>query len=175
MKDGVETERKYLIRRPQPQALLRRCGAENVIHIEQTYLAAPEGLTRRVRSMERQGQLRYVQTEKQRLSPMSSREREWELSREDYLRQLQTALPDHRTIRKTRYCLPYQGHLFEIDLYDFWQQTATMEVELQEEAEAFSLPPEIEILAEVTGDRRFSNAALRRHLPDLSPFWEEQT
>ena len=40
-----------------------------------------------------------------------------------------------------------------------------MEIELADEAEAVALPPEIEIIKEVTRDRRYTNAALAKAIP----------
>ena len=61
--------------------------------------------------------------------------------------------------------LAYEGKDFEIDVYPFWQDRAVMEIELADEAEAVKLPPEIEIIKEVTRDRRYTNAALAREIP----------
>ena len=40
-----------------------------------------------------------------------------------------------------------------------------MEIELSEETETVKLPPEIEIIRDVTADRRYTNAALAREIP----------
>ena len=62
--------------------------------------------------------------------------------------------------------LPYDGKDFEIDVYPFWQDKAVMEIELTDEMETVMLPPEIEIIKEVTGDRRYTNAALAKAIPE---------
>ena len=61
--------------------------------------------------------------------------------------------------------LAYEGKEFEIDVYPFWQDKAVMEIELTDETETVKLPPEIEIIKEVTRDRRYTNAALAREIP----------
>ena len=61
--------------------------------------------------------------------------------------------------------LAYEGKELEIDVYPFWQDRAVMEIELTDEAEAVALPPEIEIIKEVTRDRRYTNAALAKAIP----------
>ena len=164
----IETERKYLIRRPAEEWLKTVCFRE--IAMEQTYLQAPDGVTRRVRRREEQGSCRYILTEKRRISAMSCQEQEEEISEAEYRRLLQEKLPDSRSICKTRWCLRCREQVFEIDLYDFWQEAATMEVELSSEEETVFLPERIEVLAEVTGDHRFSNVSLSRALPDLTAF-----
>ncbi len=164
----IETERKYLIRRPAEEWLMARCF--RVTAMEQTYLQAPEGITRRVRCRKEEGLCRYILTEKRRISAMSCQETEREVSEAEYRLLLQDKLPNSRSICKTRYCLRKDEQVFEIDLYDFWQEAATMEVELSSEEEAVFLPEGIEILAEVTGDHRFSNVSLSRTLPDLGEY-----
>ena len=61
--------------------------------------------------------------------------------------------------------LAYEGKEFEIDVCPFWQDRAVMEIELADEAETVALPPEIEIIKEVTWDRRYTNAALAKAIP----------
>ena len=56
-------------------------------------------------------------------------------------------------------------HTAEIDLYDFWQDRATLEVELATEAEAFTLPPFVTVLRDVTADKRYKNVSLAAELP----------
>ena len=69
------------------------------------------------------------------------------------------------TIHKERYCLPEGGLVFEIDVYPFWRRLAVMEVELPREDAPFRFPRGITVVRELTGDHRFSNAALARHIP----------
>ena len=160
MKEPMEIERKFLIRRPDPEILKPRCSA--VYRMEQTYLTAPEGITARVRR--RVGEREeFFYTEKEYRTARSCVERERSITRQEYESLLQRR--ETETICKTRYCLPYAGHTLEIDLYPFWQQLAVLEVELQEEGEPFRLPPEITVVREVTEDRRLKNAALARHIP----------
>ena len=45
------------------------------------------------------------------------------------------------------------------------QDKAVMEIELTDETETIKLPPEIEIIKEVTRDRRYTNAALAKAIP----------
>ena len=82
MSTPIETERKFLIRRPDPAALAALPGAR-VIRIVQTYLTAPAGVTARVRRAEENGGVRWIYTEKRRLSAMSAYEDERELTPEE--------------------------------------------------------------------------------------------
>ena len=158
---SYEIERKYLIRRPD---LLNLGACCRVINISQTYLSTTEG-SLRVRRTEEKGIVTYIETLKRSVSTMRRMEIERELTEEEYNRRLATRDPRRQTIRKTRYCLPYNGHVFEIDIYPFWSKQAVMEVELEREDESFDLPPHIRILREVTDDLKYSNHSIAREIP----------
>lgn len=163
MSDPLEIERKYLIAYPDTQQLRSLCSA--VYEIEQTYLQSAPHITARVRR--RTGEREeFFHTEKERCSDRTCVERERQIGREEYERLLLERAEDALTIQKMRYCLPYGGFMFEIDVYPFWQKIAVMEVELASEEQVFALPPQITVLREVTDDRRMKNAALARHIPD---------
>lgn len=161
---SMEIERRYLIRRPDEASLaaLPGCG---YTEISQTYLRAAEGTTERVRRRGLNGQWQYSHTIKRRISLMSNIENERMISPDEYARLLTRADPARRSIEKRRYTLPWKGHVFEIDVYPFWQHQAIMEVELKDEAEQAPLPPNVRVLRELTGDRGYSNAALALSVP----------
>ena len=162
MNAPLEIERKYLIAYPDVAALRPRCSA--VYEMEQTYLHAAPGVTARVRR--RVGEREeFFHTEKERITDRTHVERERIITREEYEQLLQTRDENALSVAKTRYCLPHDGLIFEIDVYPFWQSVAVMEVELEGEEQVFSLPDGITVIREVTEDRRMKNAALARHIP----------
>ena len=156
-----EIERKFLIHRPDLLNLSALC---RVLEISQTYLAVAEGAVR-IRKTVEKGKVTYTETMKRSLSPIRRIELERELSEEEYNRRLSNRDPRRQTIQKTRYCLPYGGHTYEIDIYSFWRNQAVMEVELQNEKEEITLPPFIRVIREVTSDQQYSNYALAREVP----------
>ena len=162
MNAPLEIERKYLIAYPDVEALRSRCSA--VYEMEQTYLHAAPGVTARVRR--RVGEREeFFHTEKERITDRTHVERERTVTREEYETLLQSRDENALSVSKTRYCLPHDGLIFEIDVYPFWQSVAVMEVELEGEEQEFSLPNGITVIREVTEDRRMKNAALARHIP----------
>lgn len=156
-----EIERKFLIRKPDLLNLSTLC---RVKEISQTYLAAAEGSVR-VRRTEERGEVSYTETAKRSVSSLRRIEIERALTEAEYERRLASRDPRRQTIRKTRYCLPYAGHTFEIDVFPFWNKQAIMEVELKEESEEFTIPPFIKVLREVTEDSRYSNHSMARDIP----------
>ncbi len=156
-----EIERKFLICRPDLLNLANLCKIQK---ISQTYLTATEGSVR-VRRLEEKGQVSYIETAKRSISAIKRQELELPLTEEEYNRRLANRDPRRQTIHKTRYCLPYGGHTFEIDIFPFWSRQAIMEVELKSESEEFTLPPFIRVLREVTEDDAYSNHSLAREVP----------
>ena len=161
--NGYEIERKFLIRRPAAAWLEANCQGSDII---QTYLKTETpGHSDRVRRREGKNGVVYTHTVKRRVSDLRREEQEREISEGEYLALLQRADPERRSIEKRRYVLACEGKEFEIDVYPFWQDRAVMEIELADEGEPVTLPPEIEIIKEVTQDRRYTNAALAREIP----------
>ncbi len=159
----VETERKYLIK--YPQKLLDSIAEEDISEIRQTYLISEKGVTSRVRMRACCGNIQYTKTEKRRIDDVSCFEDESEISREQYLNELKFADPQSKTVEKRRCLLRHKGHIFEIDIYPFWADRAIMEIELSFDDEEFCIPPEIEIIREVTSDKRYKNACLAKEIP----------
>ena len=158
---GLETERKYLIRMPDAAFLARG----EVWEIRQTYLTAAEG-NRRVREIRTRDKTQYLYTEKKRLSPLTSVECEREITLAEYRALLADARPDSNEVIKTRYRIPHGGHMLEIDVYPFWSDTAVLEVELSAESEAVSLPREVSVIREVTEEPLYKNTNIARYLKE---------
>ena len=168
----LEIERKFLIRMPSTARLLAEDGVR-VKEMVQTYLSAPAGVTARVREVREAGGVRYIYTEKRRLTALTAEEEERELDEAAYEDALARRDESRSPIKKTRYAIPYAGHTVEIDIYPFWQDRAILEVELTREDEEFALPPYLTVLAEVTADRRYKNVMLAREVPH-DPLTEEE-
>lgn len=162
---GLEIERKYLIRMPDVRALAAMAGCE-LWEIRQTYLlGCGKGYTHRLRRMRVNGRLVYIENEKRRVNQLRCEENEREISREEYEELMLRADPELRSIEKRRYRIPYGGHTMEIDVYDFWSDRATLEVELSGEDEALTLPPWLDVVRELTGEAAYKNYALAREVP----------
>ncbi len=162
--EPLEIERKFLIEYPDPDWLARQAGSRRV-EIVQTYLI-PDGCgSRRVRSWTEDGKTSWFSTCKRMVTDRTRVERETGLTEAEYLALLEEADPERHPIEKVRWCIPCESHTLEIDLYPFWSEQAVLEVELQTEEEDFSIPPELHIIREVTGDPRYLNSSLAREIP----------
>lgn len=157
-----EIERKFLIRRPERRWLEQHAQGSR---ITQTYLLAVPGKSARVRKRVYEDHVSYTYTVKQKLSNMRRIEKEREISRDEYEMLLTQADPNRRIIEKERWVLKYLNQAFEIDLFPFWSKQAYMELELNAEDQHIDFPPDIEVLREVTGDKRYTNSALAKKIP----------
>ncbi len=160
--DKFEIERKFLILRPNEEYLRENAEKTEII---QTYLCAEKGKTERVRSRSDGENTVYTHTIKTKLSPMRRIEVEREIGAGEYGALLLRADPTRQPIVKQRWILPYEGQCFEIDVFPFWQHQAYLELELADESQEIRLPPGIEVIREVTDDRRYTNASLAREIP----------
>ena len=159
-KAPLEIERKFLIRYPDI-ALLKRMPDYRVVHIEQTYLTAEDGSPGgRIRRITGNGEVRYVYTYKVRLSDMTRREFEREISGQEYADMLTRRTPGTITIEKDRHIFVYAGLTYELDVYTFWNDKATLEAEVDSEDTPVPVPPCTELIKEVTDDRRYNNSRL---------------
>ena len=156
-----EMERKFLIEYPDVDWLESNPLCRK-IHIDQTYLKSADGEEIRLRRRGEMGQYVYYETHKRPIDGMKRLSTEKRLSSSEYRRLLKNADPTRRTIRKTRYCLTYENQYFEIDVYPFWKDQAILEIELRDEDEAITFPPELHVIREVTGDPSYKNAALAK-------------
>ena len=156
-----EVERKFLIEYPDIAELEKDPSCQKV-DIIQTYLKANENEEVRVRQRGYDGNYIYFRTTKKNISDTQRIEMERRLNLKDYLRSLMEADPTRRPIRKTRYCMGYEGHYFEIDVYPFWNDKAIVDVELQDKNEEVIFPPCIKVIKEVTDDASYKNTELAR-------------
>ncbi|MBQ9686320.1 MAG: hypothetical protein IJV41_07245 [Oscillospiraceae bacterium] len=164
--NGFEIERRFLIAMPEPEFLQALDGSE----IVQTYLLGEKGTTERVRCRRWPDCCVYTHTVKRKVSNVRRYEEEREITEADYEVLLRRADPARRPIRKRRYCLRDATFTWEIDVFPFWQRQAIMEIELNDEAQSFSFPTGVRILREISDDKRYTNAALSKAVPDEDVF-----
>ncbi len=157
--EPLEIERKYLIEYPDIAWLENEPNCRR-IEIIQTYLKSDADEEIRVRQRGINGNYIYFKTTKKKVSDIKRIEIEKRLSQSEYLTLLMDADTAKRQIRKTRYCLTYEGQYFEIDVYPFWNDKAIAEIELSDENAEVVFPKQIKIIKEVTDDGSYKNASL---------------
>lgn len=160
MGEPLEIERKFLIKRPNENELSAVEGAYKY-DIEQIYLSVTDGGEHpRIRRRERDGEVQCFYTVKRKISALTRIEVEREISSEEYAALAADEGERPAIIQKTRWCIPSGKHTAEVDIYPFWSRTAMVEIELASEDEEYALPSCLEVMREVTGERRFLNRSM---------------
>lgn len=158
MKDGFEIERKFLIEFPDIKLLCAH-GAR-VMELEQSYIEGGG----RVRKVTENGRVSYIKTVKKHITDLKREEKEWEITKEEYEKELENKTFGTETIVKTRYAVALYGFVYEIDIFPFWSDRAFMEVELENENQQFPIPDFLKIIKDVTFDKRYRNSSLARKI-----------
>ena len=159
---NLEIERKFLIKYPDTAILESVKGAKK-IDITQAYTACGTRLLR----WQDGYMVSYIKTVKTHITDLTRIEIENEISKEEYESLLRE---ETSSLKKTRYRIPFENHLLEIDIFPFWQKQAFLEIELKSEDEAFSVPEYISVIKEVTGDKSYRNYALSKKIPKEEKF-----
>ena len=159
-----EIERKYLIRYPDIRTLQAQKGVEQW-EIVQIYLTVSgPGETRLIRQVVSGGEIKYYKTFKKRLTDLSNEEDEGEIDQLEYIHLCQEQQPGCKPVGKTRYRIPYEGHILEFDIYPFWDDRAILEIELEHENEGAPIPDYVQIIRDVSADPAYKNRSLAENV-----------
>lgn len=154
-----EIERKFLILRPEDHILSRF----NSSKIEQSYLIH----NGRVRARTTNGDTVYTHTVKTAVTNVTRIENEREVTAVEYEQLLKNADPQRRTVKKTRYIIPFSGLDFELDDFGAEYTHALLEIELESEDQDFVLPDFITVVREVTEEKEYRNSVIaKKGFPD---------
>ena len=160
--DPIETEKKFLIAYPDIEWLENNPYSHR-IDIEVTFLTSAEGEERRLKKRGEGGHYKYYVTTRIPIDDTGKQiQTDNRISENEYARLLRSADPDKAPLKKTRYFLTYEEQYFEIDLYPFWNDRAILEIELSQDDQKISFPPELLVYREITGEKEYKSAALAR-------------
>lgn len=160
----LEIERKYLVKKPS-QELLDKLDYVSKVDIIQTYLTSEDGVERRVRQRGTPTEgYSYFYTEKREKEQGVREEKEKHISLTEYVNYLANADCRLHTLKKTRYCILYHKQYLELDVYPFCDDYAILEIELDNKDSKVEIPDYLEVIKEVTDDKRYTNRALAESL-----------
>ena len=160
----LEIERKYLIKMPDISVLKEQAGYADT-EMLQMYLAPDSDYAgMRIRKSIRNGAVSCRKTYKRDITPIKRIEIEDDITAEEFERLTAFRDPEYAPIQKHRHSFEYKGQVIELDIYDFWNDRATVEVELCDESCTVELPPFIEVVKEVTEDLRYRNRSLAKNV-----------
>ena len=151
-------KRKYLIKMPDTKLLVDRYQA-TPLDMMQTYLIVTRpGVERRIRQQRNGEDYLYFYTEKHYREDGTRWDTEKPISEKVYLRYLMESDSSMHSVRKTKYRFLYEGCRLEVDVYPFCSDKAVLFVYAPDTAP--SLPEEIQVIRDVTGDPNYKNRRL---------------
>lgn len=157
--EPLEIERKFLISYPDIKLLqsLKTCRR---VPLTQAYLSTPDEGRFRVRKRGEGEDAVYIKTVKHKINDLMRIEIEDYISKEEYNAYLDRKDCIEGIISKDRYCIAWHGEYFELDVYPFWVDKATLELELLREEQPFELPDFLEVIRDVTMEKAYRNKRL---------------
>lgn len=155
----LEIERKFLIEYPDIEYLnnIKTCRK---IPITQAYLSTPQEGNFRIRKRGKGSKAVYIKTVKIKISDIKRIEIENYISEKEYSEYLSHTEYITGIISKDRYCIVDNSTYYELDVYPFWNDKATIEIELLSENQDYKLPDFIKLIREVTYESEYRNIAL---------------
>ena len=163
----TQSERKFLIRRADPQSLSAYSPVEQLI--TQSYLLSKSyGTERRARKVQSQGSTAYYYIEKQQISAVERIERERMLSQKEYVKLISEVDPLFGSITKRRYCMKYDGQYMTIDTYAGSPTLAILDVQLTEDHPNVQFPPELQVIRDVTEKKAYRGNMIAQKMGQLT-------
>lgn len=158
----LTTVHKYLIKMPDLAALKRDYSPDS-FEMMQTYLRQTNPNVERIvrQQSNSDGSVSmYFYTEKRAKSETERWETEKPITAKHYIKYLMESDTSLRAVIKTRYRIGYKGQCFDIDIYPFSKSRALMEIKVPVETKEIELPPEIELIMDVTDNKNYKNRQL---------------
>ena len=163
----TQSERKFLIRRPDAKALAPYAPIEQVI--TQSYLIEKDdGILRRARKVQVNGNIGYYAIEKQRVSAVERIERERMLTQKEYVKILNEVDPEFGSVTKRRYCFRYEGQYMTVDTYACSPDLAILDVQVADSESPVHIPPELAIVREVTEEKQYEGPMISKRHGELA-------
>lgn len=155
----LEIERKFLIEYPDIE-LLNSLDACRRVPVTQAYLNTPEEGRFRIRRRGEGEDAVYIKTVKNKINELTRVEEENYISEKEYLSYLNQKQYVEGVISKDRYCIAWNAGYYELDVYPFFNDRATLEIELLSENQTYALPNFVRVIREVSFEREYKNKYL---------------
>ena len=166
MAENIEIERRWKLKKPLSFEAIHQIVAhtKDVQYINQIYLkGSNEDHTERVRTISHDffgKNPEYWHTKKKLIETGVNQEDEEQISEEQYKELLKKADPKKEPIIKIRYVFVYNDQEFEMDIFPGRGGLMVLELELDSKDQTIELPPYLEIVAEITDEKRYRNYRL---------------
>ena len=155
----LEIERKFLIKYPDIE-LMDSIDTCRRVPVTQAYLDTPEEGRFRIRRRGEGEDAVYIKTVKRKINDLTHIETEDYISEKEYYGYLEQKKYVHGVISKDRYCIALNSMYYELDVYPFFNDRATLEIELLSEDQPYVLPDFVKVIREVTFEKQYKNKYL---------------
>lgn len=165
--EPIEEERRFLIQTPD-FARFKDAGVDVIVpaRLEQMYLKSTEaGVEERIRKRSQYGGHMYDRTRKVEKGGTRKRvETKRKITEVEYAHLAASEADEQfEIIRKTRHCFVWNYEYFELDIFEYPHTgLCILEVELTKGTTHIEIPPCVEVMREITGERKFTNRELAR-------------
>ncbi len=168
MTTKLEIERKFLVKFPTSWSALSEMFDDlvDVKRISQTYLKPEPGeqaarVRKTVKGLTGDTETEYHFNQKKPVDTGVHEETEREIDKSEYQKYLKQSNPQKVPVEKTRFVFKYNDQTFELDVFKGpLKGLAILEIELEDKNDTVELPPFLQVIKEVTEDKRFTNFAL---------------
>ena len=157
--EPLEIERKFLIEYPD-LSIIKSLKMSRKSPITQAYLSTTEEGNFRVRKRGVGENAVYIKTVKIKINDLKRIEKENYISEAEYNKYLSDKKNIVGIISKDRYCIIENNTYYELDIYPFWNDKATLEIELLSETQSYVLPSFVKLIREVSEEPEYRNFAL---------------
>jgi len=168
MTTKLEIERKFLVKFPTSWSALSEMFDDlvDVKRISQTYLKPEPGeqaarVRKTIKGLTGDTETEYHFNQKKPVDTGVHEETEREIDRSEYQKYLKQSNPQKVPVEKTRFVFKYNDQTFELDVFKGpLKGLAILEIELEDKNDTVELPPFLQVIKEVTEDKKFTNFAL---------------
>lgn len=158
----LEIERKYLVKMPDINIIKAQKDYRDYEMTQMYLINRDEYAGVRIRKSICNGEVICKKTMKRDITPIKRIEIEEDITPEEFEALSLNRDPEYMPVHKHRHSFSYKNQIIELDIYDFWQDRATVEVEMENENQKVELPEFIEVIKEVTEDLRYRNRSLAK-------------
>ena len=161
----LESERKFIVKFPTSWASLSEMFDDlvDVKRISQTYLEAEDGepsarVRKTIEGLTGDTETVYHYNQKEFVESGVHKEKEHEITKSQYEKNLKKCHPKKVEVQKTRFVFKYNDQTFELDVFKGpLKGLAILEIELRDIDDTVELPPFLKVIKEVTKDKKFNN------------------
>lgn len=166
--EKIESEKKFLVKFPTSWVVFSEM-LDNLIDIKritQVYLKPKEDepsprIRKTIEGLSGETSVKFDYNQKEFVESGVHKEKEHEITKDQYQKYLKFALPNKSEVNKIRFVFKYNEQTFELDVFKGpLKGLAIMEIELDDINDTVELPPYLKVIKEVTKDKKYNNYEL---------------